>query len=535
MSITGEHNLVFHTLSSTHPTNLEALLRSNQHTSSLKRGQVTALVADAESDLVRCDAEISRLHSSIISLENKRKELEIRRDGYKSLMAPIRRLPVETLTNIFRQVSGNERLDTLQGTMSLLVLRMVCAHWHTVALSTPWLWSTISLDHWFAQPILLDLYLKRSGQSPLTLVLNCPFTSLEKTIISRTVQHSNRWLDVTMRIADSTVRSQLDAIQGNLSVLERLNLYIPDAQESAEIFGDDFNVQVFESSPRLHTLSLMGYVYKSMIFPWNQLIHLSRSLCHINQFLRYLRLCPNLETARLEDCWSSLSDDEDDGDEEGVVGHSTTSHLRTFDMCLVDVGEHGGLSVLSTLLSAVTFPSIDTFTIRTGRHCTPDAWPQKPFATFLSRSSCNITTLSMIGLPISDTHLKGILCLLPSLTRLTVKGNPYREITPHAVSDNLVISLNSYSGRSSSLLPNLLFLSLQSYGSAVSDQCFVETIKSRWSPTEPETGVRRVACLRSVVLRVEGRVFDRGTIEPLRHLAKAGMKMSLHDDDGLVQ
>ncbi|KAE9391961.1 hypothetical protein BT96DRAFT_888335 [Gymnopus androsaceus JB14] len=103
------------------------------------------LVLDGEADLEYYAAEIRRLQSKILLIEQKRSRLDGYLEHYRCLAAPIWKIPDEVLGLIFEHVcDGHARLQKI-GTEkpSIPVLRFsaVCSHWRAVLHSTPSFWS----------------------------------------------------------------------------------------------------------------------------------------------------------------------------------------------------------------------------------------------------------------------------------------------------------------------------------------------------------------------------------------------------------
>ena len=63
--------------------------------------EIKSSISKTETDLRWCNEEIQRLQAQIVVLQNKRRLLERHTVGYKSLLAPIRKLPPELLHQIF--------------------------------------------------------------------------------------------------------------------------------------------------------------------------------------------------------------------------------------------------------------------------------------------------------------------------------------------------------------------------------------------------------------------------------------------------
>ncbi|KAE9389609.1 hypothetical protein BT96DRAFT_393873 [Gymnopus androsaceus JB14] len=114
---------------------------------------------------------------------------------------------------------------------------------------------------------------------------------------------------------------------------------------------------------------------------------------------------------------------------------------------------------------------------------------KREFSAFISRSSCNITKLSLQGISISHVDLISALRLILSLKELSISNSKvsehYNPITPE-----FITSLHT-SGQSElnifrlPLVPKLCVLSLEFEGTAFDDAMFIDMISSRWLP-DPE-------------------------------------------------
>ncbi|KAJ7440617.1 hypothetical protein FB451DRAFT_998423, partial [Mycena latifolia] len=127
------------------------------------------------------DAEISRRESKLSKAD--RAALRSYYNSVLSLRSPIRRLPTETLVDIFTlsaTLGSNLNLIERLAQKPLLVLAQVCSRWCVIVLGTSALWPTIDFDvpgmsHTWRRSDkvmeLLQLTLDRSAQWPLNLVL----------------------------------------------------------------------------------------------------------------------------------------------------------------------------------------------------------------------------------------------------------------------------------------------------------------------------------------------------------------------------
>ncbi|THU95030.1 hypothetical protein K435DRAFT_859959 [Dendrothele bispora CBS 962.96] len=147
-------------------------LRANFGTYTSDITNASQCLIDAERDAQRCDDEIQKLEADIVSLRNRQQRIYRHIDRYRSLLAPIRKLPPEVLGHIFRLVctenSAAEKIDCPAAHLS-----HVCADWRDLARTTPSLWSHISINLYdiqydpFQVKSMLTTCLALSNPSPI--------------------------------------------------------------------------------------------------------------------------------------------------------------------------------------------------------------------------------------------------------------------------------------------------------------------------------------------------------------------------------
>lgn len=102
----------------------------------------------------------------------------------RNCLAPIACLPNEILTNIFKFIEEDERLDGYdnEDIPACLAVTHVCRHWRNVALECPTLWRFIRSS----SPFWLDIMLERSKETPLIVTYASPMPledCLEKVLL----------------------------------------------------------------------------------------------------------------------------------------------------------------------------------------------------------------------------------------------------------------------------------------------------------------------------------------------------------------
>ncbi|KAJ7633325.1 hypothetical protein DFH06DRAFT_1303425 [Mycena polygramma] len=198
-------------------TELRKMLLSNAPLPPSMEATVHHVIRTAPAELERYDAEIERLQGLLSRLASERRALVDHSVAFRKVSIPIRRLPVELLTEIFQvsvpskentmnphaSTSGQE-LDRL-AKRSLLELSQVSSLWHNIVVGTPQLWSTIFVDtsRWGEPPASADMCLSlirrsliRSRDCPLVLRVNCSANIHSPSVLKLLSKHARRWQDV---------------------------------------------------------------------------------------------------------------------------------------------------------------------------------------------------------------------------------------------------------------------------------------------------------------------------------------------------
>ncbi|KAF5332933.1 hypothetical protein D9758_015966 [Tetrapyrgos nigripes] len=158
--------------------------------------RIQHLVEDAERDLERYDTEIGAITQILNKLQEQRKTLHRYTDEHKSLLAPVRRLPAELLSEIFAFAICPEGLTIYPGHVGAptLTLSHTCNVWRNIVYSRPTLWSCLNIDFGNSTPrtmLLLQQYLDRSGNVPLTFKISATAGTDDEDDLDEL--HENGW------------------------------------------------------------------------------------------------------------------------------------------------------------------------------------------------------------------------------------------------------------------------------------------------------------------------------------------------------
>ncbi|KAK7470174.1 hypothetical protein VKT23_001612 [Stygiomarasmius scandens] len=446
----------------------------------------------------------------------------------------IHRLGVELLTNIFELLCSQYGLKTFVKWKNLhmglksnapytiviaptLTLAQTCAAlaWRRLALTTPSLWSKLSVDiACNAANIrdVVDLYLKRSSESALTLEVeldysavswhtgwdadanpewdepNVPKYSLDEipedswTLLRALLSENHRWCDASFIfhrfLFSALVKNKKDPIlnllnamgDATLGLLERLKLSWEVRQDEDIQEGhleEPKSILFFDwlasGSPKLHTVTLTELNLKVFKMP--------------NKIL----LMYHLRNLRTISCDTFSEDDP-------VVGGTSLSDIAHvlqnctgLEVAELDMAVHSSLQpfthntlrslkckirdrgVASEFFSAITLPSLKQLTIcfteTEGVSESEQDQTQRRFLEelegLLGRSSSQLQHLALDGPTFrSDQELITVVSSVPTVTHL-VLGFPY---STNLWTDALVVRLTR--GATAELLPSLLSIDI---------------------------------------------------------------------------
>ncbi|KAE9404459.1 hypothetical protein BT96DRAFT_916810 [Gymnopus androsaceus JB14] len=234
-------------------------------------------------------SDISFLRTSQISELTHAKLVEIA--SLRNVLAPVRRVPLEILTEIFELVSKDPRWKIVP---HMFILSSVCMAWRKAAHATPRLWSTLDIsfevfvlgpeftwvEDWItrSQTVPLDLYLEFSWECD-------EFPDVQKQRGKKFLEHILSQFGHKVRLLDVTGRpsSFLPILNlspsSSLSSLEEMYFSICEdaSDDSTGALEDLFpqKAEVFLGAPKLRQVVLnRGYLLELLALPAEQLTSL---------------------------------------------------------------------------------------------------------------------------------------------------------------------------------------------------------------------------------------------------------------------
>ncbi|KAF9062052.1 hypothetical protein BDP27DRAFT_1428339 [Rhodocollybia butyracea] len=277
------------------------------------------------------------------------------------------------------------------------------------------------------------------------------------------------------------------------------------------------DLDCFEHSPRLCTFSSRTIPRSNILC--NQIEHLKlhgrlRSLAGL---AKVFRSCPSLKSLEATDIQTYGA-----GLEQGTLGTWRNITSLAFADCS-----------LQNMFSSFNFPSLNKLVIEDHLHCT--VWPVDALISFISRSSCVITSLTLHMQSLSDSDLIACLQVMPELLHLDIANSCYQE--HNSITSHLLSSLTQQQSTSISLVPKLHSLSLHNEIADFNDHAFIRMVESRWfkpgSDVSTAMSTMGRACIHSVVLKCERREVDAEIYEPLWILDAEGLRVVVSGTNGV--
>ncbi|KAK7473291.1 hypothetical protein VKT23_001387 [Stygiomarasmius scandens] len=220
-------------------------LHSASMLSDIEVAQTSLLMQDVQREIDRYDEEIDRLSITLEKLKVTRDSLQNHKDRYSLVCAPVRKLPLEILTEIFERCCEDGGLliyrfgDEGAVATPALSLSQTCSYWREVLLSQPKLWSKLYINLIMGDRTriksLVDLYLTRSEGGPGlnldisartrggNLLVTLGFAAW--SIFISLLEASGRWLEASFYIRwDLYLAMKVDSLGLDCDNLQSLSL-----------------------------------------------------------------------------------------------------------------------------------------------------------------------------------------------------------------------------------------------------------------------------------------------------------------------
>jgi hypothetical protein len=486
---------------------VDQLLLTNHPLSQTERQVFTKAVSDGESSIRGIDAEMTRLESLL--------DTHIRQvQKYRAALSHARLLPPEIVSMIF--MFCHDR-PTIRHTLC-----QICSTWRNIATSTHSLWTDVSISmdrsKFGNQMSLLQVICERSGPLPLSIELTSGHhLSENQNPITTLTPYLPRVHRLSLAISRDCFHSlsALSAVRLPLLEIFCLNVGLPIKYRSSVAVIRTEPISLLENAHCLYNMDITGLIgdLGLLRFP-SQLTRLSMaSKITSDHCLDVLLQYPNLESlSRVV-----LAEDPLKDPHRGVLLLPRLGNLvlkSCQDRNLTDIFDH------------LTLPSLTNLDLMFAYLAT---WPHLSFISLLTRSSCNLLTLTFRYVEMSPLELLECLRALPSLV--------YLHLECVACLEGLTLSALTVVGGSQIVVPKLQYFlahSLSIIPNQVTNELFVNMVESRWWPDAdavgPDIPSRQVARLRQAHLSYEDSeplYVNEHTLQRIRRCSEEGLDISL--------
>ncbi|KAL0063829.1 hypothetical protein AAF712_009274 [Marasmius tenuissimus] len=459
---------------------------------------------EASDNLKALDSKIKKLSASMAALNEERARISKRKQIYKSILHPMRRLPLEVLTEIFRFCTSGSFTDLALGQKDVMrafpgsldtrqapwVLGQVCLRWRLLTLSTADLWTRIDIS-WDVKPFSLDraaslahnlaLQLQRCRDRPLAVSYNCAVDSdrnLRAQFALLLCSRSFQWEKARIQ-GDVDGLAPLRLGCGLLPSLKALHVIILDSVDdwSEMALG---SIQVFERSPSLRHFVMSGdaraFLQQDNQVPWGQLVHyvFRKSDLWWPDLDDHYQILPQLENVQVCVLDSSVPISRNPS-----LPLQNTLVLRHLHTLILAHAEEDEMGAIGPLLRWLTLPALRILRLPLGFDC-PDA-----LVEFLNRSHCSLEELTIVEIEnkLVDTMPDMIRVFevgcLQKLHTLGLGGSSWRSEKEQTAWDTVFKALAFSQHSDRLLLPKLRRLMLYGLSMTWTDGALVKMIISR--------------------------------------------------------
>ncbi|KAJ7162982.1 hypothetical protein C8R46DRAFT_1352808 [Mycena filopes] len=426
---------------------------------------VKALIEASEANIARIESQIRDLESL---RDRERETLARLQAALRSFAAPVRKLPVELLAEIFRYVCvfdpyyrRQSRRQRLGKRLNFLPLRAaevmshVCAHWRQVAITTPQLWTEIlpiGLDKTPTEDYCAGLkdWLGRSAPLPIHVGLSCTMGVDATAVAGAFLTTADRWSDANLALPSLSVFSQIPS--DGIKQLRNLTLNSPDRTSAS--------LAAFSLAPNLTEVTLYIRHIARLQLPWSQLAHLTvgtESPQDSQECLDTLLLCQNLVTAYFSiDAWPGRPD----------VSALTPVTLGKLERLEISSSSYEGS--VTPFFASLALPALS----RLNLSLSDIDWATPEFTQFQLRSP-NIETLTIGGTELNSDDLMTILRHAPTISELT-------QNCPEAFDETIATALSASHQNHAQLVPQLRDLVITHGFRFLADDVLHSLVAARW-------------------------------------------------------
>ncbi|KAK7031840.1 F-box domain-containing protein [Favolaschia claudopus] len=386
------------------------LLHSNEAPFDTELTDFRNVIRKTGTPLARLDDEIARTRRHLQDLEDRRAELWSFREQNRGVLSPLRRVPLEVLGEIFQWALPLPQDSPLRKGFRISDspwnLTHVCRRWRDVAISAPSLWSLVAIKYgddsksslWSYPLPMVETQIERAQSHGLRIhfygseVAN---SESQIQVLECLMQYMSRWEDLSIGLT-SFLYPILESVDDQLSLLRRVwvEWMCLESQQSAG------PITAFQRAPSLCNVAVCNeHMYTPVFLPIEQLTRYQLN-APWNSHRDILALAPNLVEAHIavaydeEDDWPTPPRSDGKFLQLSLLKRLFVSHLE--------------------ILQYVTFPVLEEIAVGIDSD-EVDAIP-KYLEPSISRSSCTLRSLCIVGCPISCATL----VQFPSVTEFKI-------------------------------------------------------------------------------------------------------------------
>ncbi|KAK0457579.1 uncharacterized protein EV420DRAFT_503167 [Desarmillaria tabescens] len=373
-------------------------------------------------DVANLDQELQQIESLYGRIRDRREQILKDLGGCKALLAPIRRLPRETLLHIFSLASS----DAPHPFDAPWILGEVCSTWRSISRSYPSLWTNIDISRSCSlRPLLfIETYISLSGNLPLHLHIRRHVQDVKMDVLTRLASHSGRWSTLDLEITDRLLCRLLNLASTPATRLTNLRFCL--LGESQPVISHAVVNNLFSSSPikeakleHIHSSSVPINMTELRIFHIHsydpaELLSMLQQAERLTEFaVTPVKPPPNLTNA-------------------APIPYPPMTHTSLQRLSLVvDIENSRDVTKNPVAFDYVTLPALQQLEVQVNIQPPTPGILTSPFESvdyarpirLVDRSQCNLTTLTF-SIPISvEALLVPILIRSPAIQRLDICVN----------------------------------------------------------------------------------------------------------------
>lgn len=369
-------------------------------------------------ELIRAEeAKYQSIAADVEALSEQRRAIQDQIQAFKNVVSPARRLPPETVTDIFRLCVAFEDQIFPNPLAAPLLLTQICSGWRQVALQTPELWTDL---YFYVQEnateetqSLAKTWIERCRHHTFSMYIYSfdmlPDLFLDLLTI-RPAMINFLELEIPHHALTFLEKLPSEVVFANLQSLRvRPSVQNPNLEENWLLWPE--SIRVFESASKLEIVSVEfqagGLNLASLHLPWHQLKDLRlNTRVPYNDVKSVLRKCTLLER-----CMVALDALTLDADLNGVIT------LPRLERLVITIN----LNLGTRFFESMALPQLKDLTIGVLLHAETQGFGGfsvhlQPLASLQQASNFSLKRLVLLNMGVEQEELLEVLRLMPSVT-----------------------------------------------------------------------------------------------------------------------